>query len=81
MRGTVTKIEEQQTKDGKCWMIVFKNVTTQQSFRTWIVERWGNYRRRGWDKVISKGVGVVVDNLVLKSHVLVDADSEIRIIG
>ena len=61
MKMTVLRIDQRKSSFGGNFWYVFMKSDTGQSFRTCIYEKYGNYRRCGWDRVITQGIGAVLD--------------------
>ncbi len=74
MFAEVLKIEKHPSKlveRGNFYYIFFKN--EKGSYKTCVYEKFRNFKN--WREVISKGIGIKLDNLVLRGRDLVDADS------
>jgi len=62
------------------YYLFLKNLDTGKSYRTCLSSEFGNFQR--WYSVIQRfqeGKEIILDNLILKSSDLVDADSGFRI--
>ncbi len=78
MKAVITKVEKKSSLyGGNCYLITFKS-DEGKSYRTWIYENCGNYKR--WAKIIELGVGTVVKGLVVKGKRLIDGDSFVEIV-
>ena len=80
MQAQVTKINRLETKDGPTYMLTF-TLDNGKSGRTWVCERFGNYRN--WKDIILKGVGATVTGIECKGRAnnLVNADSAVKLVN
>lgn len=76
MKMTVLKIKPTKSKYGKDFFYIFLKADNGSSFKTCAYPAFGNYKRCGWDKVVSMGVGTILDygDIPITSKGLVSAD-------
>lgn len=64
---------------GSCYMLLFRDVSSLKTFRSWIYPACGNFKR--WEKIIQHGKGTKIEGARLLNKKIVDADSEIKIVN
>ena len=74
MKATITSIDRtyRSRHGGVCALITFMG-EDGKSYRSWLYPNCGNYQR--WIPVIEAGVGSSLDELTIKGHGLINADS------
>ena len=70
----ITRIDKVPSKyGGTCYMVLFQDVKTYKSYRTWIYPKMGNFKN--WEHIIRKGKGTKLTGLRILRRDIIDADS------
>ena len=82
MKLTVLKIVPTKSRYGKEFFYIFLKGDNGQSYKTCAYPSFGNYQRCGWNKVVSQGVGCVLEynTLPINQRGLLDADISFKLL-
>jgi len=81
MRLTLLKISPKKSRYGGDFFYLFFKGEDGKSYRTCAYPSFGNFKRCGWNRVIEKGAGTVIDiNINQNTRGFVDADMQPKIL-